>query len=61
METDYYDRIADPAYAEEYRLKELIHELKRIANEAIEVIEDMAGGPCYPSIEYRKALDKLND
>ena len=34
-----------------------ICELERLVNEAIDTIEDMAGGPCYPSTEYRKRLE----
>jgi hypothetical protein len=38
-------------------LEDRISELEQLANEAIDTIEDMAGGPCCPSIEYRKRLE----
>lgn len=40
---------------------ERVRELESIANEAIEIIEDMAGGSCYPSIELRKRLEQSNE
>lgn len=57
------DIVADAAehLAQYDQQQQRIRELEQIANEAIDTIEDMAGGPCYPSLEYRKRLEPSNE